>query len=659
MTNGDRDLGMDRPISRRDFLNGVSVAVGASLIKPSDASADPVQAPSLGVDDGNYPPARTGLRGSHPGSFEVAHSMRDGRTYDTGEDTGETYDLVVVGGGMSGLAAAYYFRKRTVPTARILILDNHDDFGGHARRNEFSVNGRLLLARGGTSYIERVATFPVEGRELLDEIGINYKEPTYKLDRGFYASLGLRSGQFFDKETFGADKLVLNPAGQGGFGGGGRGPSAEFLAQTPLQPHVQKELLRLYNEKTDFYPGLSKAEKLQKLKKISYKDYLLNVVKVHPDVLAYYHPGGNNCPSLTIDTATAWFYLNHGGAGFGGLGVDLEADAGSELDEHPPVPDLPEQFHFPEGVGGVARLIVRSLIPDALPAKSMADCELTKLHYARLDSPSNAVRIRLSSTAVRVRNIGDPAHASEVEAIYVRDGKPYRVRAKGVVLACNHAVIPYMCPELPKGQKDALHLAVRATQMITNVAVRDWKAFEKMGLSSISCPGASYPGYQTMSLNTPVSMGGYQPPKSSSEPIVVGLGGGMGGMERKSGMNARDMFRAARAIMYQTPFETYERNIRTHMARLLGPGGFEPARDIAAITINRWPHGYATGVNYLFDPEVPDDDLPFVKARKPFGRITIANSDAVGVCLTQAAFDQAYRAVSELDKRPMAYWNRA
>ena len=113
------------------------------------------------------------------------------------------------------------------------------------------------------------------------------------------------------------------------------------------------------------------------------------------------------------------------------------------------------------------------------------------------------------------------------------------------------------------------------------------------------------------------------------------------------------MFRAARAIMYQTPFETYERNIRTHMARLLGPGGFDAARDIAAITINRWPHGYTTGVNYLFDPEVPEDDLPFVTARKPFGRITIANTDAVGICLTQAALNQAYRAVSELDKRPM------
>ena len=504
MRKADRELGMDRPITRRDFINGVSVAVGASLVPAARAAAANAATPQAGAaPDAAYPPARTGLRGSHPGSYEVAHSMRDGRTYDTGEDTGERYDLVVVGGGMSGLAAAYYFRKRTVPNAKILVLDNHDDFGGHARRNEFLVDGRLLIARGGTSYIERPATFPVEGRELLKDIGIDYNEPTYKIDRGLYASLGLRTAQYFDQETFGINKLVMNPPGVGGGGGGGgaaRGPSPEFLAQTPLTPRVQQELLRLYTDRVDYLPGLSKAEKLQKLRKLSYTQYLLDIVKVDPEVLAYYHPGGNACPSLTIDTASAWFFMNHNGAGFGGLGLALEVDAGSELDEHPPVPDLPTQFHFPEGVGGVARLLVRSLIPEALPVKSMADGELTRVDYARLDASSSSVRIRLSSTVVRVRNVGDPKAATEADVVYVRDGKALQVRAKGVVLACHHGVIPYVCPELPAAQKEALHLAVRATQMITNVAIRNWKAFEKMGVSSVSCPGAKYPGYSSAAL---------------------------------------------------------------------------------------------------------------------------------------------------------------
>jgi spermidine dehydrogenase len=655
MTISDRELGMHRAITRRDFLNGVSVAVGASLVTPGEAAGAEPQAPASQAGVG-YPPALTGLRGSHPGSYEVAHSMRDGRSYDAGEDTGETYDLVVVGAGMSGLAAAYFFRKRTVPDAKILILDNHDDFGGHARRNEFTVGGRLLIARGGTSYLERPATFPVEGRELLADIGVDYREPTASVDPRFYASLGMRSATYFDKETFGVDKFVVNPASTPG--GGGR-PTAEFLAETPLAAHVQKELLRLYTERRDYLPGLSQAEKLQKLRKTSYKDYLLNVVKLHPDVLAYFHPGGNACPSLTIETSSAWFHFNHNSPGLAGLGLELEPDAPSKLDEHPPVPDLPNQFHFPEGVGAVARLLVRSLIPGALHGKSMADVELAPLRYDQLDSPASPVRIRLSSTVVRVSHVGEPKSAPEVAVTYVRDGKPYRVRTKGTVLACNHAVIPYLCPELPQSQKDALHLAVRATQMITNVAIRDWRAFEKLGVSTVSSPGASYPGYSSVGLNAPVTMGAYKPPRTPAEPIVITLAGGMGGMERLPGMNTRDMFRAARAAMFKTTFETYERNIRTHLARVVGSGGFDPARDIAAITINRWPHGYATGVNNLFDPDWPDEELPFVRARRPFGRITIANSDASGVCLTQAAFDQAYRAVSELDRRHMAYWNRS
>ena len=297
----------------------------------------------------------------------------------------------------------------------------------------------------------------------------------------------------------------------------------------------------------------------------------------------------------------------------------------------------------------------------------MVSGELERVAYDKLDRPSSSTRIRLNSTVVRVRNQGgltltstnggdaNPATATGVEVVYVRDGKALRVRGKGCVLACYHAVIPYLCPDLPASQKEALHLSVRAVMMTTNIAVRSWKAFEKLGVSNVSSPGTSYPGYASASLNTPISMGGYKPPRSSDEPIVLSVAGGV---EFKSGVNARDMFRAARNAMYQTSFEAYERKIRTHLARVLGDGGFDPAADIAAITINRWPHGYAMGQNLLFDPDWSEEEMPFVRARKRFGRITIANSDAEGVCLTQAAFDHAHRAVDELLPRYVAWWNR-
>jgi spermidine dehydrogenase len=687
MTKADRELGMNRPITRRDFLNGVSVAVGTTLITTGelDAMTSAQQpAPDLPSDE-YYPPARTGLRGSHPGSFEVAHSMRDGKTFETGEDTGESYDLVVVGGGLSGLAAAYYFRKKTSPGAKILILDNHDDFGGHAKRNEFRVGSRLLIAKGGTSYIERPATFTFEGKELLKDIGIDYYDSTAKIDREFYRSLGLRSSTYFDKETFGEDRLVLadpdpprrtttttNGGGNGNGNGSGNGqtpssvvgggrreerpraPSAEYLARTPLSEQVRKDVLRLWNDKPDYFSGLSKEEKVKKLQKTSYKSYLLDVVKVHPDVLKYYHPGGQ--PSvLTIETTSSWWAFNNDLPGFEGLGLEKGPESGEVLDNIRPDQKEPTQFHFPEGNAGVARLLVQSLIPSSLTAKSMADSELARVKYDKLDVATNPVRIRLNSTVVRARNVGDPSTSSEVEVVYVNNGKAYRVKGKGCVLACYHAVIPYMCPELPAAQKDALHMAVRGVNMSTNVAIRNWTAFQKLGVSSVSSPGTSYPGYSSASLGTPISMGKYKPPRTPDEPIFLTLGGGV---DYKTGVNARDLFRAARQAMYQTTFETYERKIRTHLGRVLSGGGFDPGRDIAAITINRWPHGYAMGQNWLFDPDWSDDDAPWVHARKRFGRITIANSDAVGVCLTQAAFDQAYRAVDELMSRRVAWGNR-
>ena len=251
----------------------------------------------------------------------------------------------------------------------------------------------------------------------------------------------------------------------------------------------------------------------------------------------------------------------------------------------------------------VARLLVRSLIPKALPARSMADAETVPVRYARLDDPASPVRLRLSSTVVRVRNNNpDPADANEVEVVYVRDGKAKTVRAKGCVLACYNAAIPYMVPELPTAQKEALSKAVRAVMLRTQVAIRDWKAFEKLGVSRISCPGSAYPGYGSLALNPAVTMGDYQPPSRPDEPIVITLDGGVQ-FRYKPGMTAREMFRATRQALYETSFEQFELRIRTHMARVLSDGGFDPARDIAGITLNRWGHGYAMGQNLLFDPD--------------------------------------------------------
>ena len=648
MKKADRQLGMDRDITRRDFLNGASVAIGGTLLTeaavaaatPSAAGAEyRSQAATLPQSSSDYyPPTLTGLRGSHEGSYEAAHEMRTGKTWDRAEETGERYDLIVVGGGLSGLAAAYYFRK-ALPESKVLVLDNHDDFGGHAKRNEFWIGDRQLIGHGGAVYM--TGAYTPEGRALLDDIGVNAerfrKLPDF--DRGLYGGLGLERGVFFDEETFGVDQLAVGEPGSSEDGGPVTSSHTwpEFLAKTPLSQAVQRDLARLHEETRDYLPGLTREQKIQRLRKISYQDYLLKVAKVDPGVIPYLLRRGDPNGAAGIDSYSAWGALRSGlFPGLGGLGIG-QPDRNWLGEEESPF----EGIHFPDGNAGIARLIVRWLIPEALPGHTMEDSVATPVRYAALDESGSQVRIRLNSTVVGAQHVGDKRTANEVDVTYVRDGKAYRARGGTCVLACYNSMIPYLCPELPDEQKDALHMAVRRPFVYSNVVVRNWKAFHKLGVSGVHCPG-SY--YEAMDLDWGVSLGDYQSAHTPDEPMFLRLIRS----PIAPGLTARDQFRAGREELQTTSFETYERHVRELMSRVLGDGGFDPARDIAAITVNRWPHGYAGGANDLYDPEWSYDEAPWVKGRQRFGRITVANTDAAAVCLAQAAFDQAHRAVGEL-----------
>jgi spermidine dehydrogenase len=242
---------------------------------------------------------------------------------------------------------------------------------------------------------------------------------------------------------------------------------------------------------------------------------------------------------------------------------------------------------------------------------------------------------------VVVRHLGDPASAKEVEVTYGRESKAYSVRGKGVVLACWNMVIPYLCEELPAKQKQALHYGVKVPLVYTVVAIKNWTCFHKLGIRGVSCPGMYH---SSVNLDQPVNIGDYKSSHSPEEPILVR----MLRTPCQPGLSARDQQRAGHYELLATPFETFERNIRDQLARVLGGAGFDPARDIEAITVNRWPHGYAYEYNPLWDPDWPEGQRPCDIARQRHGRITIANSDAAAAAYTDQAIDQGYRAVQEL-----------
>ncbi len=633
----DRDLGMHRRIPRRDFLNGMAVAIGASLLPrlPLDPWESGPYAPER--TPAYYPPALMGLRGSHPGSYEIAHRIRDGgleAMMREARPSGESYDLIVVGGGISGLSAAYFFQKASGGRARVLVLDNHDDFGGHAKRNEFRVGGKLLIGYGGSQSIDSPSRYSTEAHGLLVELGVDTAEFYQAYDQSFSSRWGLKGGVFFDRETFGTDRLVVAGLGRRDWP---EVQSVDELRKAPLSSEVLSAIVQLFTANAAPFPGLSPAELNAKLEKTSYRDYLLQHASVHPDAIPLFQAWTHDLYGVGIDAVPALDCWGLGFPGFKGLPLDQAGTEGIGLTAEPHEEE-PYIFHFPDGNASIARLLVRKLVPGAVPGHTMDDLVTARANYAPLDTPHAPTRIRLNSTVIRATHAqGD----REVEITYARGGKVWTARARACVLACWNGMIPYICPELPAAQKEALAYGVKVPLVYTNVALRNWEAFRKLGVQSVYAP-AGY--FSSIRLDFPVTLGRYRFSRSPDEPIVIHL-------QRtpcSPGLPARSQHRAGRAELLATTFETFERNIRDQLGRALAEGGFDPARDIAGITVNRWPHGYAYEYNSLWDPVWPEDQQPCVIGRKQFGRIGIANSDAGAYAYANCAIDQAYRAVSEL-----------
>jgi spermidine dehydrogenase len=624
----DRQLGMHRRITRRDFLNGIAVGIGTLGYASHSGMATAFVGQSDPHADDYYPPALTGMRGSTDASYDAAHALRDGtfwKSAGTPLDDRETYDLIVAGGGISGLAAAYFYRQQVGTNARILILDNNDDFGGHARRNEFRVGGRLLLSNGGTQSIESPSEYSAVAKGVLKDLGIEPKVFYKAYDQKLYSNLG--TACFFDKDTFAEDRTVP-----------GMGSLAwpEFLSKTPLPPKVQHEIARLYTEKKDYLPGLSLEEKRAKLSKISYAGFLTEICKADPAVLPFFQSYTNDLFAVGIDAVSALAcyrnpddYGAYQYAGFAGMGLGEDEEK-----------EEPYIFHFPDGNASIARMLVRTLIPGSIPGHTMYDIVTARADYSKLDQPSSPVRLRLNSTVVRAQNSNAANSAKQVEVSYVQNGKLRKVTGKACILACYNSMVPYLCPELPDGQKEALHYCVKEPFIYTHVAIRNWTAFHKLGIRQIISP-ASFHSF-TM-LDFPVSLDGYKFPSNPQEPMVLF----MLRTPCQPGLPRREQHRMGRFELFTTAFSHFERNIREQLNRMLAPAGFDSARDIAAITVNRWAHGYAYEYDSLFDPHWDPDKRPCVIGRKQFGRISIANSDAGASAYTNVAIDQAYRAVQE------------
>ncbi|MCH8059197.1 MAG: NAD(P)-binding protein [Proteobacteria bacterium] len=624
MNSRDRRLGLGRAISRRDFLNGISVAIGASLLPACGRNDGPI----ADLPAPYYPPAETGMRGSHPGSFEVAHATVQGRHWAV-ENTGEHYDLVVVGAGISGLSAAYIYRRDVQAHARILILDNHDDFGGHAKRNEFTLDGRTFIGYGGTMLIEAPKTYPTIARQVIRELGIDTDRHSEFYHEGLFASHGVGRVSFFDKETFGADYLAT-----------GQYDLGESLGDAPLSLSAKAELARLLADKQDYLSGMTPAERRAVLESHSWRDYLAKFAGLGEEVLAFVQKWPHAVWAIGADALPAWIAWREGYPGFAGMDIGHDDEEDSAEDDG--------NFYFPDGNASVARLLVRQLIPEVAAGSSMEDIVTARFDYSVLDQPENLTRIRLSSTVVGLRH-QDGKLDADVDVTYVSGDQGRTVTANKVVWAGYHAMLPHICPDVPEDQAAAFGSSVRAPLVYTNVLIRNWRSLVNVGLRRAYCPGSFF---QTVMFTHPVSMGDYRFSQSPDEPVVLHLQH----IPLAPGLPAPEQFRAGRQALLETTFETFERNVRDQLGRMLGPGGFDPALDIAGITVNRWAHGYA----YSTDAESGDvawrpkwwrhERRPWVDARQRVGNIAFAGTDAASNAMTESAIEEAHRAIHSLGK---------
>ncbi|MEM7002020.1 MAG: FAD/NAD(P)-binding protein [Pseudomonadota bacterium] len=642
--DGKDSLGLNRKIPRRDVIRGLgAVAVGSML---SGCSPEADRRSDIGLEQASLPassppaaspPALTGMRGSHDGSFTAAHEhVSNPQPLPALDDAAARYDLVVVGAGLSGLAAAYFYKQQH-RDAKILILDNHDDFGGHARRNEFTVNGRQLIGYGGSQTMSEPSSYSDTVKALLGDLDIELSRFESAYDQDFYRRNELGPGIHFDKANFGVERVVRYDLGV--FDGYiplalSELSPAEMVQQMPITPAARQQLLEIITTTEDRLPQYQGWDKQSYLYYISYKAFLQQHLDVsEPDVFRVLQnlPFDSGVGIDAVDALTALEFSGLPGWDAAGLGHYEAREA--------------YIHHFPDGNASIARALVAKLMPAVVGTASVDALMTSTVNYAALDQPGQDVRLRLQSTVLQVEN---DSNGQSVSVVYQRGDQKAGVRADHCIMAGYSSMLPYIIKGLPEAQAAALSEQVKVPVLYTNVALRNWQAWSNMKLGGAIAPA----GYHvTACLDFPVTWGDYQHPKNPDEPILVH-------MERfphhaNAGLSAKQQHRLGREELRSTSFATIERNIRTQLGGMLAEGGFDPARDIEAITVNRWGHGYASWYNPLFEENYDDDDDPryaHVRGRKRFGRIAIAGSDSAAIALLDAAIDQAARAVDELQQ---------
>ncbi len=628
-SHSDKTLGLDQNITRRDFMNSTLLASGGVLlgsVTPAQLMAQNPAKNSPGADDwtgyggvGDY----ANSNGNTTAVFEAGHRIRDGEFESAPTnfiDTGEIYDCVIVGGGISGLAAALIFQRKAGEGKTSLVLDDHPVFGGEAKRNEFVVDGRRLLAHQGSALFQ-----------------VNY--PHSFIER-FYQSIGLKTPRLEYQKWGSSDPEIpltttpyLGSAPYGLYFGAKFGQpkgvwvtdaARKKLEGAPISATAREELLRVQSPdlapmQVPQYRGDAISRRLDTM---TLEDHLMEKYRISRETVRTF---------LTPDEGSAF-----------GLGPDaLSGYTAYAFDAFGPTLDEENQM-FPDGNSGIARLIVKTLIPESIGGEhSLEDVSRKNLNFSALDRPGAATRIRLDSTAVWVKHEGDPSKSELVTIFYTRGGNVYRVGARSVVMAGGSWTTKHIVRDLPEDRKDAYSQFYRSPCMMANVAVRNWRFLYKMGISGAQW----FEGIGTyLQIHKLALCGADSPTVGPDSPVVITLKV----VYSRPGHTTEEQGHMGRGEMISTPFREYEGQIRQQFTDMFARTGFDASRDIGGIILNRWGHAYASPAPGFYFGKNGKPGPGDVLRAAPFGRIAFANVDLSGMPDHKSSIIEADRAVGQL-----------
>jgi spermidine dehydrogenase len=616
-------------ISRRDFVNGTLVGIGAALL----SSKAPVYAAGH-KPIGHFSDPWTGYggvgdyatsNGNVASVRDAAHLIRDGIPESMADDVidlDEEYDMVIIGGGFSGIGAAYQFHKKYGDSKKCLILENHPVFGGEAKQNEFEVDGYKLYGPQGSNDFGPPQK---DGDSLIADIyretGLPFEFDFVTQDRAktaVEAPLENYYGMFWEEERYDTGYFFGEEADTPWV----INPRKDNLARLPWSDDFKAELNRAFADKEVYYTG----DDLDRwLDSMSYKDLLEKVMGYSPAVTEYFDPIIANS--------------------MGGVGADVYSAYSAKLLDMPGTqsryeydPDEdPGAYSFPGGNTGIFRHIVKYLIPDSIKGgSSFEEVLYNPINFAALDRPDNAVSIRLNATAIDVNHAGSTESAKYVDVSYHQDGMVKKIKAKTVVVSIGGWVARNIVSDMPEQIREAYSHFYHSPVLVVNVALRNWRFLDKLGISS----GRWFDGFgRFFSIRRPMKTGKATQPYDPNKPTVMTFYVPF----NNPGFSTEQQGAMGRAEMLGKSYSDYEDEIIKQMTRMFSDAGFDAVEDIAGIVLNRWGHAYISpqpGFHFGKDGK----NAPKDTVKKGFGRIQFGHSELSGYMSHTRALNEGARA---------------